>query len=153
MAIYGVNHKKVPLSDTSEARESFKEFNLELIDMNVPIRYMTHATIHIPDDVDYFGCGMERQSAWMDETFQGKIRQAVHSGNLPAEKIRNRLVQRFLYLLPTKEDGTILDSKDLFELEVKKAQLKHSEERIVLQFKIGRGEIPPKQLHFPTLLC
>ena len=113
-AAWWIDHKKVPLSDTAEAREAFKEYNLELIDMGVPIRYMTHGIIHIPDDVNYFGCGMERQSAWMDETFQGKIRKAVHTGNKPAEQIRKRLVQRFLYLLPTRPDGTIVDSKDLF---------------------------------------
>jgi hypothetical protein len=37
---------------------------------------MIHGTIHIPSDVDYFGVGVERLSAWMDETFQGKMCQA-----------------------------------------------------------------------------
>lgn len=140
----GSTTKKVPPSDIAEAREAFKQFNVELMDLKVPIRYMTHAIIHIPDDVDYFGCGIERQSAWIDETFQGKMRQAVHGGNLPAEQIRNRLVQRFLYLLPTNPDGTVIDSKSMFEMEVKKALLKNSKERIVLSFKIGREEDPTK---------
>ena len=67
------------------------------------------------------------------------MRQAVHSGSKPAEQIRNRLVQRYLYLLPTSNDGTILDSKSLFELEVKKATQKGSKERIVLNYKVGRN--------------
>ena len=146
----GDTTKRVPQSDIVESPEAFKEFNLELIEMGIPIRYMTHGTIHIPSDVDYFGVGMERLSAWMDETFKGKMRQAVHSGSKPAEQIRNRLVQRYLYLLPTRNDGTILDSKSLFELEVKKATQKGSKERIVLNYKVGRGSNPKKTVVFPN---
>lgn len=148
----GSSTEKVPSNDIAEARKSFKEYNMELMEMKIPIRYMTHALIHIPDDVEYFGCGIERQSAWMDETFQGKMRQAVHSGNRPAEQIRNRLVQRYLYLLPTRQDGTIVDSQDLFELEFKKAQQKNSKERIVINYKIGRGANPTKTVTFPNFV-
>ena len=59
----------VPREDTSEAREEFKIYCNELKEKKIPIRYMTHATQHIPDDVDYFKVGVERLAAWVFEIF------------------------------------------------------------------------------------
>jgi len=117
----GSTTKPVPTADTEKARQCFKQYNLELQALKIPIRNMTHNIIHVPDDVDYFRCGIERQSSWMDETFQGKIRQAVNSGNKPAEQIRNKFTRRFLYSLPSTDKGKIIDSQEMFELEVTKA--------------------------------
>ena len=52
----------IPLNDTNEARQCFRLYQKELMDMKIPIRYMTHATLHILDDVDHFGVGVERLS-------------------------------------------------------------------------------------------
>jgi hypothetical protein len=88
----------------------------------------------------------------MDETFQGKIRQAVNSGNKPAEQIRNKFTRRFLYSLPSTDKGKIIDSQEMFELEVTKAMLKNSDQRIVLHVNYGRGDNPTKKVTFPNFV-
>jgi hypothetical protein len=45
----------VPKPDTAEARDDIKSYIQDLKDNKIPINYMTHATLHVPDDVDFFG--------------------------------------------------------------------------------------------------
>ena len=64
------------------------------------------------------------------------------------EQIRNRLMERFLYLLPNQEDGKIISSEDMFELEVAKFKTKISKSLVVIDLKIGRGKKPTKTVTF-----
>ena len=53
----------VPKENITEARAEFKTYSRKLEAKKIPIRYMRHATIHIPEDVDYFQVGVERNAA------------------------------------------------------------------------------------------
>jgi hypothetical protein len=139
----------VPKLDTEEARLDIKSYIQDLKDNKIPINYMTHATLHVPDDVDFFGVGVERISAWIFESFQIFARNGVRQGNQVCEQIRNRLMERFLYLLPIHANGKIVSSEEMFELEVAKFKNKNSKSRIVIDFKIGRGKKPQKTVTFP----
>ncbi len=55
----------VPRTNTAEARDDIRSYIHDLQDKKIPINYMTHATLHVPDDVDFFGVGVERISAWI----------------------------------------------------------------------------------------
>ncbi len=57
-------------------------------------------------------------------------------------------MERFLYLLPTRGDGKILRSAEMFELEVAKFYNKSSKRLVVLEFNIGRGKKPTKTVIF-----
>ena len=139
----------VPREDTAEAREEFQIYCNELKEKKIPIRYMTHATQHIPDDVDYFKVGVERLAAWVFETFQMFARNDVRQGNKVCEQIRNRLMERFLYLLPTRADGTIVTDEEMFKIEVASYEARNSDKAVVVDWKPGRGNNPTEKLVFP----
>lgn len=67
----------------------------------------------------------------------------MRNGNLPAEQIRNRLIERKKYLLPTSTSGLIIENKLQLLLEAKK-KISHSE---FIQFH-HKGEKWPKKLIF-----
>ena len=98
--------------------------------------------------VDFFGVGVERISAWIFESFQTFAKNGIRQGNKVCEQIRNRLMERFLYLLPNQEDGKIISSEDMFELEVAKFKTKISKSLVVIDLKIGRGKKPTKTVTF-----
>jgi hypothetical protein len=50
------------------------------------------------------------------ENFQGFFRNAILSGNLPVEQLRNRMIERFKYMLPTLSDGIIIEDNKLFKI-------------------------------------
>lgn len=58
-------------------------------------------------------------------------------------------MERFLYLLPTHDNGKILSSEEMFELELAKFKSKNSKSLVVIDLKIGRGKQPTKTITFP----
>ena len=74
-----------------------------------------------------YGCGVEASSALVFKNFYRFFRNILASGNLPLEQIRNRLVERSKYLLPTSADGMILqteNSSTQFEIAFKEIRRK-----------------------------
>jgi hypothetical protein len=59
----GSQTTSVPKENITEASAEFKTYSRELVAKKILIRYMIHATIHIPEDVDYFQVGVERNAA------------------------------------------------------------------------------------------
>ena len=109
-----------PKENITEASAEFKIYSRELEAKKLPIRYMTHATIQKPEDMDYFQVGVERNAAWVFETFQMFVRKEVRHGNKISEQVRNRLMEQFFYFLPYKADGTIITNEEMFKIEVAK---------------------------------
>jgi len=58
-------------------------------------------------------------------------------------------MERYLYLLPTRDDGKLVTSEEMFEIEVAKMENQNSKSKLVLDFKVGRGVNPKKTLTFP----
>ena len=109
-----------------EASVALKKYVQQLIDFSFPIRPKTHAIIHLPEDVENYECGLEVNSAYVFENFQGFFRNQILSGNLPVEQLRNRMIERFKYMMPTLTDGTIIDDLTLFNIEVARSEMLHS---------------------------
>jgi hypothetical protein len=141
-----------PVEETNirEAEDALKKYVQQLIDFGFPIRPTTHAIIHIPDDVRTYQCGMECNSAYVFENFQRFFRDQILSGNLPVEQLRNRMIERFKYLLPTAADGTIIDAVSLFKIEVARSELLHSKQKLIVDFSVSRGINPTKTILFPN---
>ena len=53
--------------------------------------------------------------------------------------------------LPTRKDGTIIDTKIIFEAEVNKALTRNSKKNIVVEWKTSRGPNPTKTINFLNL--
>ena len=149
----GFQTTEIPANDITEATRILKLYVQQLIDFQIPIRPTTHAIIHLPEDVANFKCGIESLSAYVFENFQGFFCAHVISGNKTVEQLKNRLIERYKYLLPTLAVGSIITSTKLFELEVAKEELRNSVgHRIVVDFTIGRGVDPMKKLTFPDMI-
>ena len=64
--------------------------------------------------------GIETLSAFPFESFHKFFRECFRSGNLQAEQIRNRCVEKSKYQLPTASCGTIIQNKLQLLLEASK---------------------------------
>ena len=110
----GYSTDKVPTSNIKTASQVLKKYATELVATGIPCRFTSHQIIHLPEDVAKFQCGVECLSAFPFENFYAFFRRNVRSGNLVPEQLRNRLIERAKYLLPSTADGTIiLDHNDL----------------------------------------
>jgi hypothetical protein len=136
--------------DIRGATAALKTYVQQLIDFGFPIRPTTHAITHLPEDVKKYQCGLEVNSAYVFENFQGFFRNTILSGNLPVEQLRNRMIERFKYLLPTLSDGTIIQDLKLFKIEVARSEARVSRQKVVVDFSVGRGSNPTKTLFFPN---
>jgi len=147
------NQNPVSQNDLDEATRVLKLYVETLKDANCPIRPTDHAMIHMPLDGTYFKCGVECQSAFFYENFYRFFRTILRSGNKPLEQIRNRLIQRSKYLLPTSQDGYILETKDMFRVEVKKWAAENSGRKVALNFtsREHKNAPPTRTLFFPGM--
>ena len=82
-------------SNINKASDQLKLYVKELIEWGYPIRMTTHLSIHIPDDVREFLCGVECISAFQFESFMSVFQDLIHSGNLIPEQMRNRCAYFF----------------------------------------------------------
>ena len=146
----GFDPSPVKNENIREASVALKKYVQQLIDFSFQIRPTTHAIIHLPEDVENYECGLEVNSAYVFENFQGFFRNQILSGNLPVEQLRNRMIERFKYMMPTLTDGTIIDDLTLFNIEVARSEMLHSKKKIVVDFSIGRGTNPTKKICFPN---
>jgi hypothetical protein len=135
----GFGHQPVPDADIDEATTALKAYSSGLQERQIPCRFLNHYITHLPEDVKNFQCGIESLSAFPFESFMKVFRQLTRSGHLLAEQIRNRLVERSKYLLPSNEDGDLLTGKEFINLNKEKKIL----------FK-ARGTKRPKTLTFPN---
>jgi hypothetical protein len=110
----------VPHEDLEEAEKVARKYNSNLMAKKIPIRSMNHAIIHIADDCRKFKVQSESLSAYIFENFMRFFRNVFTSGYMPLEQLTNRLFERYKYRLNTAEDGSILSTKEDFDLEVKK---------------------------------
>lgn len=145
----GCNPNPVSTCNINRARSELKEYVRYLTDAGYPIRISTHEIVHIPDDVLKYECGVECIAAWKFESFQRVFKALLRSGNLPAEQIRNRLIERSKYMLPTGMDGLVLCTSHEFEKEALSVDEGSSLKNILIEFTC-RGEKWPKKLRFST---
>lgn len=73
----------------------------------------------------------------------------MRQGNKVCEQIRKRLMERFLYLLPTRADGTIVTDEEMFKIEVATYEARNSDKAVVVDWKPGRGNNLTEKLVFP----
>ena len=71
----------------------------QLMDFSISIRPTTYSINYLPEDVSNFKCGIESLSPYVFENFQGFFRSPIISGNKLVEQLRNRLIERYKYLL------------------------------------------------------
>jgi hypothetical protein len=150
LLIGGSSSEPITVEDTAEASSILKLYQQELIEKKIPIRYMTHASQHIVEDVINYKCGAERNAAWMFENIQHIFTRALRTGFKPVAQIRNRFIERYKYRLPTLGNGTVMNCYDLFQEEVEKASFVQSKAQVVTKWKIGKGSNPKKSLSLPT---
>lgn len=134
----------VPKADLDLARKILKLYSVELTERNIPTRFMSHLIIHLPDDAERYQCGIETLAVWYYESFMVWFRRVLASGNLPAEQIRNRLLEKCRYELPTTSSGHIIQNSVQLELEARRKSPKN-------KFHVElycRGEKWPKKLIF-----
>lgn len=118
------NPNPVPEEDIKEATRLLKLYVQQQIDFGFPVRFTTHCLIHLPEDVATYQCGIECLSAFVFEDFQRLFRDLLVSGNKPAEQIRNRLIERSKYCLPTTSDGLLVTTAQEFQLQAKLFRIK-----------------------------
>lgn len=143
--------KKDPVSEDNimEAIRLLKLYVKINIDLGYPVRFSTHESIHIPEDVAKFRCGVECLSAYVFENFQRFFRNMMRSGNLPVEQIRNRLIERSKYLLPTGSDGLIISTYQQFQIEAARLKMKDKNLNVVIEFQNNKGPNNSQIMRFP----
>ena len=110
----------VSQSNIRLAKNVLDNYAVELTERKIPLRFVSHQMIHIPDDVAKYKCGVETLSAFQYESFLVFFRRCIRSGNLPAEQIRNRLIEKKKYQLPTTSSGIIIENRVQLLLEAKR---------------------------------
>ncbi|XP_045024703.1 uncharacterized protein LOC123469643 [Daphnia magna] len=139
LLIGGFVNEPVSQDNLRESSRVLKMYVQQLKQFNYPIRPTTHFASHLPEDALKYGCGIEALSAFVFENFYRFFRNILASGNLPLEQIRNKLVERSKYLLPTSADGMIINSSMLYEIEIKKFEVKTSGQKILVNFSEWKG--------------
>jgi hypothetical protein len=74
--------------------------------------------------------GKKHSAHFFFEIFYRFFRNFLASGNMPLEQIRNRLVDRSKYLLPTSADGSIIPFSRQFQIELKLLKLRTVVEKL-----------------------
>jgi len=149
LLIGGFDSAPISHDNIKKASGVLKLYVQQLIDFGYPIRPTTHLASHLPEDASHYKCGVEALSAFVFENFYRFFRNFLASGNLPLEQIRNRLVERSKYLLPTSADGMIIHSSKQFQIELKKIEAKNSGRKIVVKFADWQGT---KKIVFPDFV-
>jgi hypothetical protein len=108
------NPNTVPTQNIEKARTVILDYIQILMDKGIPLRYLSHCMIHVPDDVEKYQVGVENLSAFIYENFQGYFRRFIASGHKGVEQLRNRLIERRLNLLPTSSVGLIINTAESF---------------------------------------
>lgn len=136
-------NEPVEKRNIDKAESLLKNYVVELHDRNIPIRFVSHQIIHLPRDVETYKSGIETLSAFQYENFQKLFRTIIRSGNLPATQIRNRLVEKANFQLPTTPSGVIIEKN--FQSLIKLVGDKNRAIKIV-----WNGRNLPKRLIFPN---
>ena len=126
------NRKPVSSSNIAEAKQTFNRYSVELTELGIPCRFVSHQVTHLWEDVEKYRCGVETNSAFPFESFQGFFRKCLRSGNLQAEQIRNRCVEKNKYQFPTTSCGMIIENK--LQLTIAAKNLNKKQNNALLQF-------------------
>lgn len=113
----GFNKNPVPPADIEKAKVVLVNFITEHKRLSYLVRFVNHEILHLPEDAEYYKCGVEFNSAFDFENFLRWFGLLLDYGHLPSEQIRNRLIEMRKYVLPTGRHGRILSSYDDFERE------------------------------------
>jgi hypothetical protein len=113
--------KKINPSDIKKAELILKRYSLELTDLGIPCTFVSHQIIHLHEDVTNFQNPVEANNSFEFESFLSFFRKIIRNGFLLPEKIRNRLVEKSKYQLPTTCCGLIIDNKIKLDLEASKS--------------------------------
>jgi hypothetical protein len=138
------NRKPVSSTNIAEAKKTFYQYSVGLTELGIPCRFVSHQVTHLWEDVQKYQCGVETNSAFPFESFQGFFRRCLRSGNLQAEQIRNRCIEKSKYQLPTTSCGMIIENKLQLTIEAKTLNKKSNK---LLQL-VHRGNRWPKKLVF-----
>ena len=144
----GFDNRPVPSQHIEEGRTALKMYSRGLVERGYPCTFHSHQIIHLPDDVKNFGCGLETLSAFPFEAFQKFFRNVGRSGNKFEEQIRNRLIERQKYLLPTTPQGELIFTSSQFKCEVNKALLGGNDTTII--YFDDKDTKWPKKIIFPS---
>jgi hypothetical protein len=117
MLLGSFNGEPVPKKRILKAKNILDRYSVELTEREIPCRFVSHQVSHLWQDSENFQCGIETLSAFPFESFQVFFRRCLRSGNLQAEQIRNRCVEKSKYQLPTTSCGTIIETKVQLMLE------------------------------------
>ena len=141
MLLGSFNGEPVPKKRILKAKNILDRYSVELTEREIPCRFVSHQVSHVWQDSENFQCGIETLSAFPFESFQVFFRRCIRSGNLQAEQIRNRCVEKSKYQLPTTSCGTIIETKVQLMLE----GIKNNSRVLKYCNKGGRW---PKQIFF-----
>ena len=136
-------NRQIKPSDVCKAHVTFDRYATELSDLGIPCRFVSHMTSHLWQDVSNFKNPVEANSAFDFETFLSFFADCLRSGYLPSEQIRNRLIEKAKYQLPTTSCGQVISNKIQLEMEASKKSSRS------VQF-INNGEKWPKKLVFDS---
>lgn len=134
----GFNPSPVPPSDIKEASRLLKMYVQKCIDYGWPIRFTLHQIIHLPEDVEYYKCGVECLSAYVFENFQRIFKKLLKTGHLPPEQIRNRLVEMSKYVLPSDSNDMLITNYEHVKTEAAKLDVKRNPNQhsnVILEFE------------------
>lgn len=144
----GFNPNPVSTEDITEASRLLKGYVQQCIEYGWPVRFTTHQIIHLPEDVSFYKCGVECLSAYPFENFQRVFKNLLRSGNLATEQIRNRLIEKKKYALPTGQDGMILTNFEQFKVEAARLEKSRNPNANVIVEFIDDGD-SGKTIKFP----
>jgi hypothetical protein len=111
---------KINPSDIKKAEVILKRYSSELTYLGIPCRFVSHQIIHLHEGLTNFQNPVEANSAFEFESFLSFFRRIIRNGFLLPEQIRNRLVEKSKYQLPTTSCGLIIDNKIKLDLEASK---------------------------------
>jgi hypothetical protein len=139
------NAKPVSKNNILKAKKVFQRYSVDLTEMGIPCRFVSHQITHLWEDVEKYGSGVETNSAFHYENFLSFFRRCLRSGNLQAEQVRNRCVEKSKFQLPTTSCGAVIKNK--VQLVVEANKLKKTKKQRLLQF-VDKGDRWPKKLVF-----
>jgi hypothetical protein len=116
MLLRSFNGEPVPKKRILKAKKILDRYSVELTEREIPCRFVSHQVSHVWQDSENFQCWIETLSAFPFEILEFFLR-CIRSGNLQAEQIRNRCVEKFKYQLPTTSCGNIIETKVQLMLE------------------------------------
>ena len=97
MLLGSFNGEPVPKKRILKAKHILDRYYAEQSEREIPCRFVSHQVSHVWQDSENFRCGIETLNSFPFESFQVFFRRRIRSGDLQAEQIRNRCVEKSKY--------------------------------------------------------